>query len=128
MQTVFAHLILDVKSIEQSIAFYRDRLGFAVRQKEEYDGHHLAYISADDFEILLLEQPVEDQAPALARGAGVVLNFRVSNLRTFAQALKRQRVKVLRDIDDPPFGERTILVTDPDGYAILLSEPVGTYH
>lgn len=128
MQRVFAHLILDVRSVERSIGFYRDLLGFSLRRLEECDGHHLAYIRAGELEILLLEQPPGERNKYLQRGGGVVLNFRVTNLPEVAQTLKRDSVSVLRDLDVPPFGEKTLLVADPDGYAILLSEPVGTYH
>jgi catechol 2,3-dioxygenase-like lactoylglutathione lyase family enzyme len=128
MNSVFAHLILDVHNVKRSIGFYRDLLGLRVRQTEELDGHHLAYIGTDGFEILLLEQPEREQSTSFPRGGGVVLNFRVSNLSQVAESLKQVQVNVLRDLEEPPFGERTLLVADPDGYAVLLSEPVGTYN
>ncbi len=128
MNSVFAHLILDVHSLRRSIGFYRDLLGLRVRQTEELDGHHLAYVGTDDFEILLLEQPEDDQPSGFPRGGGVVLNFRVTNLARVAETLKLDRVNVLRDLEEPQYGDRTLLIADPDGYAILLSEPVGTYH
>lgn len=128
MQSVFAHLILDVRNVERSISFYRDRLGMSVKKTDEWDGHHLAYLTSDEFELLLLEQPTRDQSPGLQRGGGIVMNFRVQNLTGLAAQLKRNSVQVLRDLEEPAYGDRTILVTDPDGYAVLLSEPVGTYH
>ncbi|MCH8273788.1 MAG: VOC family protein [Armatimonadetes bacterium] len=128
MQRVFANLILDVQSVERSVGFYRDALGFDVRDTDEWDGHHLAYVGTDGFELLLLEQPIEDQNPAIQRGGGLVMNFRVSGLSEMADALKRVPVQVLRDLEEPQYGDRTLLIADPDGYAILLSEPVGTVH
>ena len=128
MHSVFAHLILDVRNVERSLGFYRDRLGMSVKKTDECDGHHLAYLHSDDFELLLLEQPTHDQTPNLQRGGGIVMNFRVQNLTNLAAQLKKNAVKVLRDLEEPAYGDRTLLVTDPDGYAVLLSEPVGTYH
>jgi len=128
METVFAHLILDVGSVDKSIGFYRDQLGLPVHSMGDLDGHRLATVSANGFEILLLQQPLEDQPLFGPRGRGLVLNFKVSGLKQVAVKLKQGHVPVLRDIEDPAFGERTLLVSDPDGYAILLSEPVGTVH
>lgn len=125
---MFAHLILDVDSVDASLAFYRDQLGFAVAGVGELDGHRLATIKAGAMDILLLQQPKHDRARAQDRGKGLVLNFKVSGLLGVANRLKRLRVTVLRDLEDPPFGDRTFLISDPDGYAILLSEPVGTVH
>lgn len=124
MQSVFTQLILDVKSLETSVGFYRDALGLNVTLTDEWEGHRLAYMNSDGFDLLLLEQPDENQYPNVLRGGGVVLNFRVSNLPKVAEELRRDSVSVLRDLDDPTFGDRTLLIADPDGYAILLSEPV----
>jgi predicted enzyme related to lactoylglutathione lyase len=79
-------------------------------------------------EILLLQQPEGDRATIHERGRGLVMQFMVNGLVEFADRLKDSRVEVLRDLEDPPFGNRTFLISDPDGYAILLSEPVGTVH
>ena len=128
MQSVFAHLILDVENVEKSIGFYRDNLGFEVRGVGEFEGNRLATVWANGFEILLLQQPPEGPPHSRDRGHGCILNFQVHGLKEFAGRLKKSRVHVLRDMDDPAFGERTFLITDPDGYAILLSEPVGTLH
>lgn len=121
---MFTQLILDVKSLETSVGFYRDALGLNVTLTDEWEGHRLAYMNSDGFDLLLLEQPDENQYPNVLRGGGVVLNFRVSNLPKVAEELRRDSVSVLRDLDDPTFGDRTLLIADPDGYAILLSEPV----
>lgn len=128
MESFFAHLILDVESVDASLSFYHDQLGFSVLGMGELDGHRLATVRAGSMEILLLQQPETERHPIQERGKGLVLNFKVSGLLDFAVRLKRSQVNILRDFEDPPFGDRTFLISDPDGYAILLSEPVGTVH
>lgn len=128
MESLFAHLILDVESVDKSLMFYHEHLGFSVLGVGELDGHRLATVRAGDMEILLLQQPEDDRASIHDRGRGLVMNFKVSGLLEVATRLKRQQVQILRDLEDPPFGNRTFLISDPDGYAILLSEPVGTLH
>ena len=128
MNSLFAHLILDVESVDASLMFYHDQLGFSLLGVGELDGHRLATVRAGDMEILLLQQPEDDRANIRDRGRGLVMNFKVSGLLEVASKLKESQVEVLRDLEDPPFGNRTFLISDPDGYAILLSEPVGTLH
>ena len=128
MESLFANLILDVESVDASLSFYHDQLGFAVLGIGELDGHRLATVKAGMMEILLLQQPEDDRPLIQERGRGLVLNFKVSGLDFMAAKLKQSQVQVLRDFEDPPFGDRTFLISDPDGYAILLSEPVGTVH
>jgi predicted enzyme related to lactoylglutathione lyase len=128
MHSVFANLILDVENVEKSVGFYRDRLGFVVHSVGELDGHRLASISASGFEILLLQQPAADQPRIHERGKGLVMNFQVNGLPEVARRLKQAHVPVLQDLAKAVQGEQTLLITDPDGYAILLSEPAGTVH
>lgn len=128
MESLFAHLILDVASVDESLSFYHDQLGLVVAGVGELDGNRLATIIAGTTQILLLQQPEIDRPPVQDRGRGLVLNFKVSGLCDVASRLKQSHVQILRDLEDPPFGDRTFLISDPDGYAILLSEPVGTLH
>ncbi|MDQ2985421.1 MAG: VOC family protein [Armatimonadota bacterium] len=128
MESLFAHLILDVASVDESLSFYHDQLGLVVAGVGELDGNRLATIIAGTTQILLLQQPEQDRPPVQDRGRGLVLNFKVSGLCDVASRLKQSHVQILRDLEDPPFGDRTFLISDPDGYAILLSEPVGTLH
>jgi predicted enzyme related to lactoylglutathione lyase len=128
VNSLFAHLILDVESVDASLLFYHEQLGFSLLGVGELDGHRLATVLAGDMEILLLQQPDDDRANIQERGRGLVMNFKVSGLQEVADKLKASHVNVLRDLEDPPFGNRTFLISDPDGYAILLSEPVGTVH
>ena len=128
MESLFAHLILDVDSVDASLLFYHEQLGFSVLGVGDLDGHRLATVRAGEMEILLLQQPEFDRATIRDRGRGLVMNFKVSGLLEVASRLKQSQVQVLRDLEDPPFGNRTFLISDPDGYAILLSEPVGTIH
>jgi len=128
MTNVFSNLILDVEDLERSLAFYHQLLELPVRSQQSVDGHKLAYLTTGQTEILLLQQPRHEQNPNLDRSGGLVIKFRVQNLPAVAKALKTQAVTVLRELDMANIGERTFLVADPDGYAVLLSEPVETLH
>lgn len=124
MHTVLCHLILDVEDLDRSLAFYHRMLALPVSRQEDFEGHRLAYIDTGSTEILLLQQPKDEQNPLLDRSGGLVLNFHVRDLPAVAESLQREEVTVLRRLDMALWGERTLLVADPDGYAVLLSEPV----
>jgi catechol 2,3-dioxygenase-like lactoylglutathione lyase family enzyme len=122
MASFLSQLILDVQDIRRSIEFYSGLLCLPVRQEDSYEGHHLAYLDTGSAEILLIQQPPEEQMTRLDRCGGLVINFRVENLDDIRLVFHDHEVEVLRGIEDGGYGERTMLVSDPDGYAVLLSE------
>ncbi|MBI3722193.1 MAG: VOC family protein [Fimbriimonas ginsengisoli] len=125
MPSVLSNLILDVKDLDRSLAFYHGMLKLPISRRDTWQGHRLAYLgSGGSAEILLLQQPMEDQPTQ--RSVGLVLKFYVQNLPGMADDLSQKKVPVLQGLDMAPAGERTLLVQDPDGYAVLLSEPVET--
>ena len=124
MNSVLSQLILDVKDLDQSLNFYQGMLGLEVKKREEYEGNRLAYLRSGNTRILLLQQPTNEQNPHLDRSGGLVLNFKVRDLPHVAEHLTHEHVTVLRRLDMAVWGERTLLVAHPDGYAVLLSEPV----
>jgi lactoylglutathione lyase len=126
--SLLSQLILDVQDLDRSLAFYHGMLHLPITRKDDCDGHRLAFLSSGGVQLLLLQQPKSEQNPLLDRSGGLVINFRVRDLPAFAQSLLQEQVTVLRPLDDPEFGERTCLIADPDGYAVLLSERVETLH
>ncbi|MEJ5170276.1 MAG: VOC family protein [Fimbriimonadales bacterium] len=126
MGSSLCHLILDVHDLSRSLAFYHELLGLAVDREEDFDGHRLAYLDTGPCQLLLVQQPSEDQDPLLQRRGGMVINFHVENLPEVAERVRSHRATVLRGLDMALWGERTLLLADPDGYAVLLSEPVGS--
>jgi len=126
MNSVFANLILDVGDIDRSLEFYHDMLHLPIERQENYEGHRLAYLHAGQTQILLLQQPKSEQNPTLHRSGGLVMKFYVTEIRKVATNLQEKRVTILQELETPTFGERSCLVEDPDGYAVLLAEPVET--
>jgi lactoylglutathione lyase len=128
MANSFSHMILDVRDLDRSLEFYHGMLDLPICRQDDCDGHRLAYLETGGTEILLLQQPIHDQDPLLERSRGLVINFQVKNLVHLSKFIEQFEVPVLRGLEMAVWGERTLLVADPDGYAVLLSEPVGTVH
>ncbi len=125
MNSVLSQIILDVQDLDRSLHFYSRLLGLKVSRQEDDEGNRIAYLDTGGTEILLLQQPEGEQVPMMDRSSGLVINFRVCNLPAVSETLDRNEVIVLRRLEMAVWGERTLLVQDPDGYAVLLSEPVG---
>ena len=128
MSNVFSNLILDVEDLDRSLRFYHDMLNLPILREDTLDGHRLAYLATGKTEILLFQQPKHEQNPALDRSGGLVIKFSVQDLPRIAKTLAKKDVTILRDLEMAVWGECTCLVADPDGYAVLLSEPVETLH
>ncbi|MFN3728991.1 MAG: VOC family protein [Fimbriimonadaceae bacterium] len=126
--SVLTKLILDVQDLDRSLRFYGELLEIDVVNRNNMEGHRLAWLISGNTELVLLQQPISEQNPALDRRGGMLINFQVKGLPALTQQLMKEGVTVLRDLDMALWGERTFLIADPDGYAVLLSEPVETVH
>jgi len=107
----FAHMVLQVGDIEASKHFYLDLVGLTPRP---------AIPLADGRPVVPFTQGI-----ALTSGKpGKPLQidhiaFRVNDVRTIAQRLKRAEVKFFNELHDGPLG-LTIYVADPDGNKVEL--------
>lgn len=124
MATFLSQVILDVQDIRRSLEFYHGVLSLPVRQEDSFEGHHLAYLRTGGSELLLIQQPSDEQGELLERCGGLVINFEVDDLGALLPTVQSHEIEVLRGVEDAGCGERTMLIADPDGYAILLSETI----
>lgn len=125
MASFLSQVILDVQDIRRSLDFYHGVLSLPVRKEDSFEGHHLAYLRTGTAELLLIQQPKDERSEFLERCGGLVINFRVDDLGALLPTVRTHEIEVLRGVEDGGCGERTMLIADPDGYAILLSETTG---
>jgi catechol 2,3-dioxygenase-like lactoylglutathione lyase family enzyme len=120
--------ILAVSDVERSVAFYRDRLGFAV--EAEYGDPPYATLTLAETRLSLAEQghPAEDRpgvelvAPDPSR-ANVVLVVEVDDARRERERLAADGVRFLAEPYEPPWGGCRFFCIDPDGYLVEIEEP-----
>ena len=124
-----AGVILAVSDFEQSLAFYRDRLGFQV--EATFDDPPYAILVSGGTRVSLAEQghPAEDcpgvvmtVAPDRARAAAMLV-LEVEDCRASYETLTRAGVTFLREPYSPPWGGARCFAIDPDGYLIEVEEP-----
>jgi len=124
-----AGAILAVASVERSVAFYRDRLGFEV--EAVYDDPPYATLSLAATRLSLAEQghPAEDRpgvtmtAPADPSHANVVIVVEVDDARAEHARLAEAGVRFLAEPYEPPWGGCRFFCVDPDGYLVEIEQP-----
>lgn len=122
-----------VSDIGQSIAFWRDVLGFAIAYERPDEG--FAYLERSDGpQIMLHERCGVWETGPLERpfGRGVMFQVYVESLEPVLQAIAGRNYpihhgprEVWRRHGDRLGGQREVFVLDPDGYLVMLAERLG---
>ena len=117
-----------VRDIDVSTAFYRDVLGFSIKQSVP-DAAPFVFVWLErDGVPLFLNDPkaVEDDLPgASARTGGgtATLFFVVTSVDALHDAVE-SRVKVIMPLKTQFYGMREFAVEDPDGHILTFAERV----
>ena len=137
---------LTVSDMKKTLAFYRDKLGFQMREcwpnEAEpiwascvLDKQHIMFgqaSPADACESMHLKDPAAgkfwgkkmDQFATHTHGVGVNIYFTVPDIDAYAAQVQKRGVKP----DLPPtsqfYGLRDIVLTDPDGYTLTFYTPI----
>ena len=120
------HTMLRVKNLEESIAFYCDRLGMELRRRSEYPGGQftlafVGYPGSDSHEIELTHNwDGRDYEIGTAFGH---LAIAVEDIHKVCERLRAAGVPITREPGPMKHGSTVIaFVKDPTGYAIELIE------
>ena len=119
---------------ETSLAFYRDTLGFEVRNDVEYGGMHWITVGPADQPdtSIVLHPPAADPgitdderrviAEMMAKGTYAGINLATADLdRTFEQ-VQAGDAEVVQEPTDQPYGVRDCAFRDPAGNLIRIQE------
>ena len=120
MASSLHQVILDVADLDRSLAFYGNLLQLRVEECTRLDGCKMATLFTGCASIVLVQQQIEEGH--YDRTGGVVLNFWVKDVVTLQSRLAHLGCPVLRGLERDKVGNQSILVADPDGFAVLLSE------
>lgn len=113
---------LTVDDLQESLAWYRDVVGFAVDREHERDGEVVAVsLLAGDVRILLNQ---DDGARGWDRdkAEGFSLHFTtVQDVDEIAAAIRQRGGTLEAEPADMPWGARAFRVADPDGFKLTIS-------
>ena len=119
---------------QASLAFYRDRLGFARLYGRE--DPPFAYLEREGAQLMLEQLEAEGSwlTGSLERpfGRGINLQIETADLAPLLDALGRSNWPLYREpeeawyrVDDRLEGQRQFLVQDPDGYLLRFCQSLG---
>lgn len=104
-------MLLEVNNLEESIAFYSEKLGFEVERVAFEAEPPIATLRAGRLKITLVQQ----LETMLRRGRGANFFIGVENVDKFHQSLHARGVIVPEPVDEG-WGGRFVSVEDPDKY------------
>jgi uncharacterized glyoxalase superfamily protein PhnB len=117
-----------------SLAFYRDTLGFEVRNDVEYEGMHWITIGPADQPgtSIVLHPPAADPgitederrtiAEMMAKGTYASINLATKDLDATFERLQAGDAEVVQEPTDQPWGVRDCAFRDPAGSMIRIFE------
>jgi len=108
-------LFLEVNNLEDSLSFYRDRLGFEIESHNGGAEPPMASVRAGSLRITLVQQ-IETM---LKRGRGVHFVLGISDVDQFHDGLRTSGVQVTQPADEG-WGGRFVSLQDPDGYRLFF--------
>jgi catechol 2,3-dioxygenase-like lactoylglutathione lyase family enzyme len=119
---------------DASLAFYRDTLGFEVRNDVEYQGMHWITVGPADQPgtSIVLHPPAADPgitdderrtiAEMMAKGTFAGINLATPNLDDTFELLQARGADVVQEPTDQPWGIRDCAFRDPAGNMIRVFE------
>jgi lactoylglutathione lyase len=117
---------LMVESVAETLAFYRERLGFEVvttlPDQEPFD---FAIVKRDGVELMFQSRPsLSDNVPALSGspiGASQTFYIEVTGIRDLYESL-REKVEIVVDFHTTFYGTQEFYFRDLNGYILSFSE------
>jgi lactoylglutathione lyase len=113
------NVILAVKDLDKSIAFYHEILGLPIKNQRR------TWVDLGQTGALLSLHPASltsDHSSNTMEG-GIVIGFLVGDVKSAIDELKTKNVKIHRDIVERDAG-KNVIILDPDGYMVSLFEPI----
>jgi uncharacterized glyoxalase superfamily protein PhnB len=115
-------IVLRSSNLEAAVRFY-ETVGFSFVQEQHGSGaiHYSCELNGTVIEIYPGEP---GEAPNRKQAGATMLGFRVDSLDTVLEILQNIGANVLTNPQTSQWGKRMV-VEDPDGRAVELSEPTG---
>ena len=119
---------------DASLAFYRDTLGFEVRNKVEYGGMHWLTVGPVDQPgtSIVLHPPAADPGVTdderrtitemMAKGTYAAIILATKDLSSTFEQLQAKNIEIVQVPTDQPYGVRDCAVRDPAGNLVRIQE------
>ena len=108
-------LFLEINSLEESVAFYQEQLGFHLETHTPESEPPMATLRAGRLKLTLVEQ----LETMLRRGRGVNFFLGVTDVDAYYEELKQSGIVIAPPADEG-WGGRFITLEDPDKYRFFF--------
>jgi len=134
MDITIHHTFLPYNDPDASLAFYRDTLGFEVRNDVGYDGMHWITVGHPDQPgtSLVLHPPAADPGitdeerrtitEMMAKGTYAILTLATPDLDVTFAKLEAGGTDIVQEPIEQPYGVRDCAVRDPAGNLLRINE------
>jgi catechol 2,3-dioxygenase-like lactoylglutathione lyase family enzyme len=132
MEISVKYTFLETDDHEAALAFYRDALGFEVRQDVAMEGARWLTVgppSQPEFGVVLttvgVGRPADDAATLkalLAKGSLGGLVLEVANVDATFESVRASGAEVLQEPMDQPYGTRDCAFRDPSGNQVRINQ------
>jgi len=113
---------LTVDDVEKSLAWYRDVLGFTIKERWERDGALAGVEIVAGSATFYLGQDDWKKGRNRAKGEGFRMYCStIQDIDRLAEQIKARGGRLLEEPHDEPWGGRSFAVADPDGFKITIS-------
>jgi catechol 2,3-dioxygenase-like lactoylglutathione lyase family enzyme len=126
MKPLFHSVVLFVKDLEKSKKFYTEVLG----QEVEYDfGNNIGLKGGISLWKIMADHVISRSGKhsRIKATKAFEIYFETDDLNTFQEIIVKQKLNILHDLMEEPWGQRTIRFYDPDNNLIEVGETLATF-
>ncbi|KAB0669898.1 VOC family protein [Oryzomonas sagensis] len=88
------------------------------------DMDNMALIFVEEDDVIKSHPMLEPRFSMFPRGIGMTLHFRVDDIEGISEAIIEEGLELLYPLEVKPYGIKELWCFDPDGYLVVLDEPV----
>ena len=114
-------LTISTNKLEQSRDFYRDILGFALVFEND---NYIEMLAEGSTTMGVSFITPELSGGEKFTGEGIILSFEVADVDAEFARLKAAGVRILEEIRDKAWGERSFVINDPNGVHVYIYKSI----
>jgi len=88
----------------------------------DMDGISLIFV--EEIDVIRTHPILEHRFSMFPRGIGVTLHFDVRDIEGIRDAILEEDMEILYHLEEKPYGVKEMWCFDPDGYLVVLEEPM----
>ena len=84
----------------------------------------IAIVFVEESDVVRTHPVLEHRFSMFPKGIGLSLHFEVSDIEGIRDAIMEEDMEILYHLEEKPYGVKEMWCFDPDGYLVVLEEPV----